>query len=94
MNKCTATLHLITICNIKLISNETKVSPVVVKCFLSFLCVISVRSGSHVSMKSDQSKDDPLNFSEKTPPSYKRYFVCLHSRLYYLSTVVYVMNFN
>jgi len=51
---------------------------------------------SSVSLKSDRSKDDPLNFSEKTPSSNKRYFVCLHYiiGLYYLSTVVYVMNFN
>ncbi len=34
--------------------------------FLFSLCVISVRSGSHVSVKSDQSKHgDMPNFSEK-----------------------------
>jgi len=30
-----------------------------------------------VSLKSDQSNDCPLNFSEKTPSSNKRYFVLL-----------------
>uniref|UniRef100_A0A8C1Y5S5 NACHT domain-containing protein n=1 Tax=Cyprinus carpio TaxID=7962 RepID=A0A8C1Y5S5_CYPCA len=41
--------------------------------FLSVLCVISVRSGSHVSssvsVKSDCSKGVPPNFSEKTSPT-------------------------
>jgi len=62
---------------------------------LSVLCVISVRSGSHVSssvsLKSDWSKEGlPPFFSEKTPSSNKRYFVCLHYiiGLYYLSTVI------
>jgi len=62
-------LHLITICNIKNFQ-------------LFNVCVISVRSGSHVSssvsLKSDQSKDGELpNFSEKTPSSNERYFVIL-----------------
>ncbi|XP_039528748.1 uncharacterized protein LOC120479941 [Pimephales promelas] len=54
------------------------VDPPLLKCFLSLsvLCVISVRSGSHVSssvsLKSDWSKDPPPNFSEKTPSSNKR----------------------
>ena len=57
--------------------NETEGAPVV-KCFV--LCVISVRSGSHVSssvsVKSDRSKDDPLNFSEETASRTKRYLMC------------------
>ncbi len=55
----------------------------VMKTFCSkavFNCVISVRSGSHVSssasVKSDRSKEGvPPDFSEKTSPS-KRYFMC------------------
>ncbi len=52
-----------------------------VKCFfsLSVLCVISVRSGSRVfssgSVKSDQSKSQGPDFSEKKTSSTKRYFV-------------------
>ncbi len=49
-------------------------------------CVISVRSGSHVSssvsVKSDRSKDNPPNFREKTPSSTKRYFVDFCFRKY------------
>jgi len=45
------------------------------------LCVISVRTGSNVSVsvKSDQSVDSPLNFSEKTPSPTKRYSLSLKS---------------
>ncbi|XP_059424796.1 NLR family CARD domain-containing protein 3-like [Carassius carassius] len=53
--------------------NETEGAPVV-KCFV--LCVISVRSDSHVSssvsVKSDRSKDDPPYFSEETASRTKR----------------------
>ncbi len=48
---------------------------------LSVLCVISVRSGSHVfssvSVKSDWSLNKPPEFSEETLSSPKRYFTCL-----------------
>ncbi len=49
-------------------------------------CVISVRSGSHesssVSVKSDQSREEAPNFSEKTPSSAKRYFMDFCFRKY------------
>ncbi len=49
-------------------------------------CVISVRSGSDVSssvsVKSDRSRDDGPDFSEKTPSSAKRYFMDFCFRKY------------
>ena len=57
--------------------NETEGAPVV-KCFV--LCVISVRSDSHVSssvsVKSDWSKGKVPNFSEETTSRTKRYLMC------------------
>ncbi len=57
-----------------------------VSVFPHVFCVISVRSGSDVSssvsVKSDQSRDEPLNFREKTPSSAKRYFMDFCFRKY------------
>jgi len=57
--------------------------------YISVLCVISVRSGSHVSgsgsVKSDHSKGDGPNFREEKTPE-KRYFICfaLHQLIFSL----------
>ncbi len=61
-------------------------------CFsLSVLCVISVRSASHVSssvaVKSDRSKGEGPNFSEKTPPSSTKRYCVSFSNISSLSKV-------
>ncbi len=45
--------------------------------FLSLFCVISVRSGSHVSssVSVKHNHGEVLNFRDKSPSSTKRYFV-------------------
>ncbi len=57
-----------------------KESPVVKFFSLSVLCVISERSASDVfssvSVKSNQSKGDGSNLSEKKSSTTKRYFMC------------------
>ncbi len=60
-------------------------------------CVISVRSGSHVSssvsVKSDRSKDAGPGFSEKTPSSAKRYFIDFCFRKYIRVNVYHIVKY-